>query len=109
MTAPQRPALLALLLLAVGGLWLLWENIVSRAWEKVAVQLPLTFICAWFASVPQQNLARWQGRSQEAARQEALSFWSLDFYKAGIIDAVFIPLADVTPIDCPSDDRYDIN
>ena len=57
-----------LLLLAVGGLWHLWENIVSRAWDKVGLQSALTLGCAWFASAPQPEIG----------------LWSLDFYKAGI-------------------------
>ena len=57
-----------LLLLAVGGLWLLWENAVSRAWDKVALQLALTLGCTWFVSQPQPDIG----------------LWSLDFYKAGI-------------------------
>ncbi|MEO6742168.1 MAG: hypothetical protein ABIP20_18135, partial [Chthoniobacteraceae bacterium] len=57
-----------LLLLAIGGLWLLWENLVARAWDKVALQSALTLACAWFASVPQADIG----------------LWSLDFYKAGI-------------------------
>ncbi len=57
-----------LLLLAVAGLWLLWENIVARAWDKVGLQTALTLGCAWFVSVPQADIG----------------LWSLDFYKAGI-------------------------
>ena len=57
-----------LLLLAAGGLWLLWECLVSRAWDKVALQFSLTLACAWFASRPQEDIG----------------LWSLDFYKAGI-------------------------
>ena len=57
-----------LLLLAAGGLWLLWENLVSRAWGKVGLQAALTVGSAWFVSVPQADIG----------------LWSLDFYKAGI-------------------------
>jgi Tfp pilus assembly protein PilF len=57
-----------LLLLGVAGLWLLWENIVARNWKKAAVQVPLTLVCAAFASMPQRDIG----------------LWSLDFYKAGI-------------------------
>jgi tetratricopeptide (TPR) repeat protein len=57
-----------LLLLAVGGLWLLWENIASREWSKVALQTALILCAAWFTSIPQPDIG----------------LWSLDFYKAGI-------------------------
>jgi len=57
-----------LLLLSVGGLWMLWENLVSRAFAKIAVQVALTLGCTWFASRPQPDIG----------------LWSLDFYKAGI-------------------------
>lgn len=57
-----------LLLLAVAGLWLLWENLAARCWEKVVLQLALTAVCAGFVSRPQTEI----------------SLWSLDFYKAGI-------------------------
>lgn len=57
-----------LLLLAAGGLWLLWENLASRAWGRVALQSTLTLASAWFVSRPQEDIG----------------LWSLDFYKAGI-------------------------
>jgi tetratricopeptide (TPR) repeat protein len=57
-----------LLLLAAGGLWLLWENLTARSWDKVALQVVLTAACAWFVSQPQPDIG----------------LWSLDFYKAGI-------------------------
>jgi len=57
-----------LLLLAAGGLWLLWENVVSRSWGKVGVQLALTVGCTLFVAMPQSDIG----------------LWSLDFYKAGI-------------------------
>ena len=57
-----------LLLLAAGGLWLLWENLASRSWDKVALQVSLMAVCAWFVSQPQRDIG----------------LWSLDFYKAGI-------------------------
>ena len=57
-----------LLLLAAGGLWLLWENLASRSWDKVALQVSLMAVCAWFVSQPQGDIG----------------LWSLDFYKAGI-------------------------
>jgi tetratricopeptide (TPR) repeat protein len=57
-----------LLLLGVGGLWALWENLTFRAWGKVSLQPALIALCTWFASQPQHDI----------------SLWSLDFYKAGI-------------------------
>jgi tetratricopeptide (TPR) repeat protein len=57
-----------LMLLAAAGLWLLWENITARSWDKVALQFALTAVCAWFVSQPQRDIG----------------LWSLDFYKAGI-------------------------
>jgi tetratricopeptide (TPR) repeat protein len=57
-----------LLLLGVGGLWLLWEKIVSHSWRAVAVHCSLLFASVWFVTRP----------------QEEIGLWSLDFYKAGI-------------------------
>ncbi len=57
-----------LLLLGFGGLWLLWENVVSRSWLAVTAQLSLLAASAWFVSRPQEDIG----------------LWSLDFYKAGI-------------------------
>jgi tetratricopeptide (TPR) repeat protein len=57
-----------LLLLAVGGLWWLWENVAARSWGKVALQFALTAGAAWFVAQSQRDIG----------------LWSLDFYKAGI-------------------------
>jgi hypothetical protein len=57
-----------LLLLGVGGLWLLWENLVSRSWTAVGVQCSLLAGSVWFVTRPQEDIG----------------LWSLDFYKAGI-------------------------
>ena len=57
-----------LLLFAVAGLWLLWENLAARSWDKVALQISLVAVCAWFVAQPQRDIG----------------LWSLDFYKAGI-------------------------
>ena len=57
-----------LLLLATGALWLLWENLTARSWDKVALQFSLVAVCTWFVSQPQRDIG----------------LWSLDFYKAGI-------------------------
>ncbi len=57
-----------LLLLAVGGLWLLWENLAARSWGKVTLQVSLMALSTWFVSQPQRDIG----------------LWSLDFYKAGI-------------------------
>src|SRR2546423_169917 len=57
-----------LLLLGMGGLWILWDNLASRVWVKVGVQLALLAGATWFVSRPQRDIG----------------LWSLDFYKAGI-------------------------
>ena len=57
-----------LLLLGAGGLWLLWENIVSRSWPRVGVHCALLAGSVWFVTRPQEDTG----------------LWSLDFYKAGI-------------------------
>ena len=57
-----------LLLLGAGGLWLLWENIVSRSWRRVGFQCALLAGSVWFVTRPQEDIG----------------LWSLDFYKAGI-------------------------
>ena len=80
-----------LLLLAVAGIWLLWENIVARSWDKVALQGALTLGCAWFVSVPQADIG----------------LWSLDFYKAGIraTDGAESALAHAKPASDAKDER----
>jgi len=57
-----------LLLLGAAGLWLLWENLVSRAWIAFAIQCSLLAGSLWFVTRPQEDIG----------------LWSLDFYKAGI-------------------------
>ncbi len=57
-----------LLLIGVGGLWLLWESIATRAWRIVAVYLVMLAGSVWFVTRPQTDVG----------------LWSLDFYKAGL-------------------------
>jgi tetratricopeptide (TPR) repeat protein len=57
-----------LLLLGAGGLWLLWENIVSRSWIALGFQCALVAGSLWFVTRPQEDIG----------------LWSLDFYKAGV-------------------------
>jgi Flp pilus assembly protein TadD len=57
-----------LLLLGAAGLMFLWEKIVAGAWLAVVVAVGVLSGVIWFVTIP---------------RPEP-SFWSLDFYKAGI-------------------------
>ena len=57
-----------LLLMGIGGLWLLWESITVRAWRIVTVYLVMLTGSVWFVTRPQLDTG----------------LWSLDFYKAGI-------------------------
>jgi len=61
-------ALPGLCILGVGGLWILGEKLTSKKWRAAAFQILLTVSCAWFVSTPQKDI----------------SFWSLEYYTAGI-------------------------